>query len=84
MNTDYIIRPIATEKTMLQMERENKLSFYVDKRAGREDVKKEVEDRFAVKVTSVNIAITKRGKKAVVTLSPEFSADEIGGRIGIF
>lgn len=84
MNTDYIIRPIATEKTMLQMERENKLSFYVDKRARREDVKKEVEDRFAVKVESVNIAITKRGKKAVVTLSSEFSADEIGGRIGIF
>lgn len=84
MTTDLIIRPIATEKTMLQMERENKLSFYVDRRSKRDEIKKEVEERFAVKVLSVNMAITKKGKKAVVTLSSEFSADEIGGRIGIF
>ncbi len=28
--------------------------------------------------------ITKKGKKAIVKLTDDFSAEEIGGRIGIF
>lgn len=81
---EYIIRPVATEKTMLQVEKENKLTFIVHKKSRKADIKKEVEDRFSVKVDSVNILITKAGKKAVVKLSGEFSADDIAGRIGIF
>lgn len=81
---DIIIRPIATEKTMLQLEKENKLAFIVHRKSRKADVKKEVEEKFSVKVTDVNIIITKNGKKAIVTLSKEFSADEIAGRIGIF
>lgn len=81
---EYIIRPVATEKTMLQVEKENKLTFIVHKKSRKEDIKKEVEERFSVKVDSVNILITKYGKKAVVKLSSEFSADDIAGRIGIF
>ncbi|HLH85994.1 MAG TPA: 50S ribosomal protein L23 [Thermoplasmataceae archaeon] len=80
----YIIRPIATEKTMLMMERENKLSFYVTRNASKDDIKEEVEELFSVKVDEVNTLITRNGKKAIIKLSPEFSADEVGGRIGIF
>lgn len=82
--TDYIIKPVATEKTMLQVEKENKLTFIVHKKSTKAEIKSEVEDRFAVKVESVNMLITKTGKKAVVKLTPEFSADDIAGRIGIF
>lgn len=81
---EYIIKPVATEKTMLQVEKENKLTFIVHKKSRKEDIRKEVEERFSVKVDSVNMLITKFGKKAVVKLSPEYSADEIAGRIGIF
>ncbi|MEM0158022.1 MAG: 50S ribosomal protein L23 [Thermoplasmataceae archaeon] len=80
----FIIRPIATEKTMLMMEKENKLSFYVTRNANKEDIRQEVEQLFSVKVEEVNTVITKNGKKAMVKLSGEFSADEVGGRIGIF
>ncbi|MEM3675992.1 MAG: 50S ribosomal protein L23 [Thermoplasmataceae archaeon] len=80
----FIIRPIATEKTMLMMEKENKLSFYVTRNANKEDIRQEVEQLFSVKVEDVNTVITKNGKKAMVKLSGEFSADEVGGRIGIF
>lgn len=79
-----IIKPIATEKTMLHLEKENKISFIVNKKSTKQDIKKEVEERFQVKVTDVNVLITRKGKRAVVTLSKEFSADEIAGRIGIF
>lgn len=81
---ECIIRPVATEKTMLQVEKENKLTFIVYKKSSKEDVKREVEERFSVKVETVNMLVTKFGKKAVVKLSPEFSADDIAGRIGIF
>ncbi|KJE49468.1 MULTISPECIES: 50S ribosomal protein L23 [Acidiplasma] len=81
---DYIITPIITEKTTLMMEKENKLTFLVDRRGKKDQIKKEVEERFNVKVKSINIMITKKGKKAIVKLTDDFSAEEIGGRIGIF
>ena len=82
--SDYIIKPVATEKTMLQIQKENKLTFIVNRKGRKAQIKKEVEEKFNVKVLSVNVIITKNGKKAVVKLSGEYSADEIAGRIGIF
>ncbi|MCL4452856.1 50S ribosomal protein L23 [Ferroplasma sp.] len=81
---DYIISPVVTEKTTLMMEKENKLTFIVDRRAKKADIKKEIEERFDVKVEGLNILITKKGKKAIARLSSDYSAEEIGGRIGIF
>ncbi|MGC8505902.1 MAG: 50S ribosomal protein L23 [Thermoplasmata archaeon] len=82
--TQFIYSPVATEKSMLLMEKENKLTFVVDKKANRNQIKKEVEERFDVKVVSVNILVSKRGKKAIVSLAEEYSAEDVGGRIGIF
>ncbi|MEM0139354.1 MAG: 50S ribosomal protein L23 [Ferroplasma sp.] len=81
---DYIISPVVTEKTTIMMEKENKLTFMVDRRGRKDDIKKEIEERFDVKVVALNILITKKGKKAIAKLANEFSAEEIGGRIGIF
>ena len=36
---DIIIRPIATEKTMLQLEKENKIAFIVHRKIRKADVK---------------------------------------------
>ena len=79
-----IISPVATEKTMLKGEKENKLTFIVRKGATKKDIAKEVEERFGVKVVSINSLNTKKGKKVIVRLASEFSADEIGGRIGTY
>ncbi|AGO61116.1 50S ribosomal protein L23 [Ferroplasma acidiphilum] len=81
---DYVISPVVTEKTTLMMEKENKLTFIVDRRGRKKDIKKEIEERFDVKVIGLNILITKKGKKAIAKLSDDYSAEEIGGRIGIF
>ncbi len=81
---DYIISPVVTEKTTLMMEKENKLTFIVDRRGRKKDIKREIEERFDVKVIGLNILITKKGKKAIAKLSDDYSAEEIGGRIGIF
>ncbi len=82
--TQFIYSPVATEKSMLLMEKENKLTFVVDRKASRNQIKKEVEERFDVKVISVNILVSKRGKKAIVSLAEGYSAEDVGGRIGIF
>lgn len=81
---EVIISPVATEKTMLDMEKLNTLTFIVDMKANKNQIKREVESRFEVKVLGVRVLITPSGKKAIVKLSPEFSADEISGRIGVF
>ena len=81
---DIIFHPYVTEKTMNQMERNNALEFIVKRKANKEQIKKSVEKMFDVKVKSVNTRITKEGKHATVVFMPEFKAEDIGMRIGVF
>jgi large subunit ribosomal protein L23 len=81
---DVIIRPLVTEKTNLQKEMHNQVSFEVDRRANRIEIKRAVEEGFRVKVASVRTLqmlgkTTQRGriqgkrrdwKKAIVRLMP--------------
>ncbi len=83
--------PIDTEKTNLQKELLNQVSFEVDPNANRVEIKKAVEHIFDVKVKSVKtmnvkgkikqrgriIGKRKNWKKALVTLMP-------GNRINFF
>ncbi|WP_297519210.1 50S ribosomal protein L23 [Thermococcus sp.] len=80
-----ILRPVVTEKAVAMIENENKLTFIVDRRATKGDIKRAVEAMFDVKVEKVNTLITMRGeKKAYVKLKPEYSASEVAARIGLF
>ncbi|UZE91814.1 MAG: 50S ribosomal protein L23 [Methanosarcinales archaeon] len=77
--------PFITEKATIEMGAENKLQFIVDVNATKGQVKKEVERLYDVTVINVRTMMTTKGlKKAIVTLSPEDSADEIASRLGIF
>lgn len=51
-NFDIIIRPIITEKAMIDME-ENKYTFEVAKKSNKSEIKKAVETIFSVKVEKV-------------------------------
>jgi large subunit ribosomal protein L23 len=89
--TDIIIRPLVTEKTNLQKELHNQVSFEVDRRANRIEIKRAVEQGFNVRVAAVRTMqmqgkTTQRGrirgkrrdwKKAIVRLQP-------GERIAFF
>ena len=67
------------------MEKNNSLQFLVDRRARKEQITKAVEEMYNVKVVKVTTLISPKGeKKAIVTLSPENSAEEIASRLGIF
>ncbi|HJX31673.1 MAG TPA: 50S ribosomal protein L23 [Thermodesulfobacteriota bacterium] len=81
---DVLKSPILTEKSTTQKETGNKVTFEVDRRANKIEIKQAVEKIFKVKVTDVHTMLV-RGKvkrhknvlgkrsdwkKAVVTLKP--------------
>lgn len=84
INYDIIKRPLITEKTSIQKELHNQLSFEVDRRANRIEIKRAIESIFNVQVASVKTMqvrgkVKRRGrvegkrrdwKKAVVRLEP--------------
>lgn len=83
-STKVIKSALSTEKSIRQMESENKLLFAVDKDATKADVKKAVEQIFKVKVDSVNIVITQHSqKRAYVKLSRQFPAIDVATQLGL-
>ena len=52
---DILIKPLLTEKMTALKESENRVSFVVDKRANKIEVKKAIEEAFKVKVAAVNV-----------------------------
>ena len=79
-----VLYPYVTEKTMVQMEEENKLEFIVDLKANKNQISDAIEKLFEVDVAKVNTRIDQHGKRATVKFTEEYDAEEIGMRIGVF
>ena len=88
MNTSpyhVVEHPFVTEKTMAQMEKDNKLEFVVRRNASKSAIKAAIEELFQARVIAVNTKIATDGRKhAIVRFAPDVKAEEIGTRIGIF
>lgn len=85
ISSDIIIRPVMTEAAFDLIEKENKLTFLVDRRANKSMIKHAVEELYNVKVGGVNTLIQRDGKKkAYVKLKPEDNASDIATKLGIF
>jgi len=81
---EVILYPLMTESASLMVEKENKLIFVVSLKAGKEDVKRAVEELYEVKVGKVNLLITPQGeKKAFVKLHPDFKAVDVAIKLGM-
>jgi large subunit ribosomal protein L23 len=80
-----ILKPEVTEKSMKLVETENKLVLEVSRDSNKKAIKEAVEKLYEVKVAGVQTLITPKGaKKAYVKLTPDYKADEVATRIGIF
>ncbi len=76
--------PHLSEKSIANVEIQNKIIFIVKHGSKRADVKKAVEEMFDVKVEKVNMLTTSKGdKKAFVRLKPDYSALDIATRLGM-
>ncbi|MEM3574730.1 MAG: 50S ribosomal protein L23, partial [Candidatus Bathyarchaeia archaeon] len=56
-----ILYPLVSEDSVGLIEKENKITFVVDLRASKGDVKRAVEALYEVRVEKVNICITPQG-----------------------
>ncbi len=81
---EVILYPVMTEKAVSLIEAENKLTFIVDRRATKSDIKRAVEILYDVVVSNVNTMITPKGlKKAYVKLHPDYKASDTAIKLGI-
>jgi large subunit ribosomal protein L23 len=90
---DMIVRPVVTEKTTEQKEKDNQVTFEVNPKANRIEIKRAIENIFSVKVEAVRtmniqgkvkrrgrvIGKRKNWKKAIVTLMPDQRIDFFDG-----
>jgi large subunit ribosomal protein L23 len=82
---DVIIRMMITERASEIVEKENRLTFIVNRRATKGQIHDAVELLYEVKVVKVNTMITPEGKKkALVKLSPEHNAADLAVKLGLF
>jgi large subunit ribosomal protein L23 len=83
-SAEVIFYPLMTESASLMVEKDNKLIFIVNLKAGKSDVKRAVEQLYEVKVDKVTMLITPQGeKKAFVKLNPEYKASDVAIKLGI-
>lgn len=90
---DLIKRPLNTEKTNVQQEKANQVTFEVDRRANRVEIARAVEKAFKTKVAAVHtmqvngkkkrmgrhFGKRRDWKKAIVTLMPGERIDFFDG-----
>ena len=75
---------LITEKSVSLLEK-NIVTAIVDIRANKKEIKKDFEKLFGVEVERVNTLITPKGeKKAYIKLKPEYSAEELLSKLGVF
>tara|TARA_Y100000034_G_C6544055_1_gene234845 strand:- start:68 stop:418 length:351 start_codon:yes stop_codon:yes gene_type:complete len=76
--------PLSTEKSIRQIEFDNKLVFAVHPAATKSDVKRAIEELFKVNVAKVNIHNSYQGqKRAFVKLRGDSLASDVSADLGL-
>lgn len=81
--TIILERVKSSEKIVRQIEAENVLVFEVDRSVKKQEIKKEVEDLFKVKVAKVRTHTLKNKKIVYIKLKPEFAAADLATKLGL-
>ena len=77
------LKPIVTEKAVMMIESQNLLTFSLDKRKIKQDIKEEVEKIFNVKVERIRTLIRGNKKYAYVKLKKDFLAIDVATKLGL-
>ena len=77
------MKPVVTEKAVMMIEIDNVLTFIVDKRKTKPEIKKEIEETFDIKVEKVKTLIKSNKKYAYVKLKKDFLALDLATKLGI-
>ncbi len=77
------IKPLITEKAVMLLESQNVLTVETTRNVRRDEIKREVEDIFEVKVDDVRTLIRNGKKYAYVKLNPKNLAIDIATKLGM-
>jgi large subunit ribosomal protein L23 len=77
------LKPIATEKAVMMIESANTLTFSTDLKQNKDEIKKEVEDMFSIKVDKIRTIVKNNQKYAYVKLNKKNPAIDIASKLGL-
>ena len=78
-----MIKPVTSEKAVRLIEAENTLLFLTERQKRKEEIKKEVEENFKVKVERVRTFIQGNKKHAYVKLNKKNPAIDVATKLGM-
>lgn len=78
-----ILKPITSEKAVKLIDLENTLIFEVERAATKEQIKKEIEKTFKVKVEKIRTLIHQNKKIVYAKLKKENPAIDVATKLGM-
>lgn len=78
-----ILKPMVTEKAVMMIERDNVLTFQVNKESTKKEIRGEVEKMFDVKVEKVRTLIRGNKKYVYVKLKKDSLALDVATKLGV-
>lgn len=78
-----MIKPITSEKAVRLLEAENTLLFETEREKRKQEIKKEIEETFKVKVDKVRTFIRGNKKYAYVKLNEKNPAIDVATKLGM-
>lgn len=77
------LKPLITEKAVMKLESENVMIFETEMKSTKQEIKKEIEKVFSVKVADVRTQIRANKKYAYVKLNKAFPAMDLATKLGM-
>jgi len=77
------MKPVTTEKTVMMIETGNVLTIETDMKKTKDEIKKEFEEIFNVKIQSLRTFIRGNKKYAYIKLKKEFPAIDLATKLGM-
>jgi len=78
-----MMKAVSTEKAIRMIEIENTITFEVDRKMHKNDIKGEIEKLFNVKVDRIRTHITRGRKIALIKLKKENLATDLATKLGM-
>tara|TARA_Y100000034_G_scaffold19272_2_gene21719 strand:- start:8907 stop:9143 length:237 start_codon:yes stop_codon:yes gene_type:complete len=74
---------LATEKAVMMIESQNVLTFRTNMNKTKQEIKKEIESLFDIKIEKIRTLIKGNKKYAYVKLKKEFLAIDLATKLGL-
>ena len=78
-----ILKPITSEKAVKLIDIDNTLLFETSRQNRKEEIKKEIEIEFSVKVAKIRTLIRNNKKYVYAKLNKDFPAIDIATKLGM-